>query len=259
MRCNCALLLTLLSGQLLCGQVAMDVPIRTSGSTNERAIDGLEEPASATSAVNVRASVVHGGFTWCNVITITDTIELAPEPAVTELNNGLLLRFLANANAHGDIYIKCVSNLPAIPLKRPDGAKPAVGQIEAGTVCEIIFANGVFTLMNASGANCPQGFLAATERLCVEVQPVPTMLFHPARDRCAALGGKLCTWSEFVVGCNVLGSQLQGLFTDWEWIDDTSNHAHTTDRAGRFTCGSMSNTGLFDTVTSNSRCCFHPR
>jgi len=240
-------------------QVNSDKPVQLIGTEAQRAVIGVDFPISGSSAVTVNASVATGGFSWSTATLNGDTLVLTTTPVVSAFTNGTLLRFVSPADLYTTLYVDLVVGSPAVPLLRPDGLFPTKGQIISGGVCEVLYADGRMILLNAPEVGCPPGFLSVTERLCMEQNVVPNMLFHPARDRCANLGGKLCTWAEYVVGCTILSDQLQGLFTDWEWMDDTSNHSHGTDMFGRLTCGSQRNTGLFSTLTGNSRCCYHPR
>ena len=254
--------LTVLAVTALLGcfaQVTYDKPIQITGNDAQRTVQGVGEPESNSSAITVNGVVVSGGYTWCSATMSSDTILLVALPDVASLSDGLLLRFLSPVDQFGPTYVKGANGLASVPLVRPDGLPPTNGQLLAGAVCEVLYANGYFILMDRTETGCPPGFLQATDRLCIEADVVTGMLFHPSRDRCANLGGKLCSWAGYVVGCTVLAGQLQGLFSEWEWMDDTSNHAHGSDQVGRLTCGSQRNTGLLSTLTANNRCCYHPR
>ena len=240
-------------------QVSSDKPLQFIGTDAERAVIGVDFPISGSSAVTVNASVATGGFTWSTATLNANTLVLTTTPAVSTFTNGTLLRFVSPADLYNELYVELVVGSPAVPLLRPDGLSPTKGQIVSGGVCEVLYADGRMILLNAPEVGCPPGFLSVTDRLCIEQNVVPDMLFHPARDRCANLGGKICTWADFVVGCTNLNDQLQALFTDWEWMDDTSNHSHGSDMVGRLTCGSQRNVGLLTTFTANSLCCYHPR
>lgn len=240
-------------------QTTLDVPVQLTGAPAQRTVTGLGEPTEETAAVTVQASVLESGFTWCSATLVGDTFMLAAEPAVTALQDGLLMRFAAPVDRDGRLFVKAMAQAPAKALVRADGLPPTRGQIRTGVICELLYAHDAFVLLNASEIGCPQGFVPANERLCMEVAVVPNMLFHDAKARCADLGGKLCTWDEFVVGCNLLSGQLQNQFQNWEWMDDTSNHSHGADLFGQLTCQSMRNVGALTTFTANSRCCYHPR
>ena len=240
-------------------QVAVDAALHLTAPLDERRIDGLAHPVSGDGATPVMVSVASGGFTWCLAGLELDTLLLAADPPVTEYREGLLLRFICPADLSGSLHVRGAPQLPAVPLLRPDGLVPAAGQLRAGSVCEVVHHDGRFTLLNAPDRGCPPGFLPATERLCMEQAPATGMLFHDAVQRCANLGGRLCAWDEYIVGCNLLGADLLGMFQQWEWIDGSSDHTHGADQAGRDLCTSHRMMGNLATQVANTRCCYHPR
>ncbi len=55
------------------------------------------------------------------------------------------------------------------------------------------------------------------------------------------------------------GEFIPVLATEWEWIDDTSNHTHTANQVGRFSCQSQRSANVIVTMTGNTRCCYRTR
>ncbi|MCU0318897.1 MAG: hypothetical protein MUE88_02300 [Flavobacteriales bacterium] len=253
------LILWAAAGQLAAvGQVSLTGPIQFTGPDSTRTIVGLAWPARADAAVTVEAALVSGGFTWTSAQLSVDTIELSPDPAVLTVRDGLLLRFAAPSERDGRLFVRPGPGHAALPLLRPDGLRPVRGQLTAGRIIEVMKADGRFVLLNAPERGCPAGSLAAHERLCMDVTPVPSTLFHDAVRICGERGGKLCAWDEYIAACTLLQSQLNGLFVDWEWIDESSNHTHGADQAGRFTCASQRNQGVLDERLGGVRCCYRP-
>ncbi|HMC96641.1 MAG TPA: hypothetical protein VKG92_03250, partial [Flavobacteriales bacterium] len=126
-------------------------------------------------------------------------------------------------------------------------------------VCEVMQVQGRFVLLNASEFGCPPGSVAANDHLCIGIGTVSNLLYYEAVDLCANRGGNLCTWDEYYTACVVAQSQLTSLFNNWEWLDDTSNHTHTANQAGRLTCKSQRSESLLDERKGEARCCFHLR
>jgi hypothetical protein len=240
-------------------QVTVSGPIRFTGPPDERRIDSLAWPQRPDALVTVEAAVLSGGFSWSQASLQGDTIALVPDPVLEELRDGLLLRFVSPGELAAELFVRPGPGHPALPLLRPDGLLPVRGQLLNGRVVEIMKAGDRFILLSSPESGCPPGTLEAHQRLCMDVVPVSSTLFHDAVAICAARGGKLCAWDEYIAACNLLQVQLSSMFVDWEWIDDSSNHTHGADQAGRFTCISQRNQGVLDERLANVRCCYHPR
>jgi hypothetical protein len=253
------LLSVLLTPALLSAQVTVDGPVRLVGPEEQRGVDGLAWPVSGSAAVTVEASVASGGFAWSAATVMGDTLELSPDPIVEVPRDGLLLRFPSPADLHGALHLRPGAGNAALPLLRPDGLVPVKGQLIAGRIAEIMKASDRYILLSSPEQGCPPGTFAAHERLCMDAASDPGVLFHDAVAICAERGGKLCAWDEYIAACTLLQAQLTGLFDEWEWIDESSNHTHGADQAGRLTCASQRNQGVLAERIADVRCCYHPR
>lgn len=239
------------------GQVHIDQEIHFTGGDGMRGIEGLAVPVHETSAIPV--SVVASGVVhWAEATLEGGSIHLTLEPVVEELRTGLLIRFLSPITNAGGLSIIAVGN-EAIPLVRPDGSVLPAHALRANAVAEILFANGQWTLLNPATRTCPPGSVATVVPTCMDTASVPGLRFYEAIEHCADRGGKLCTWDEYAVGCAMRQNELSGLFTEWEWIDDTSNHTHTANQVGRFSCQSQRSANVIVTMTGNTRCCYRTR
>ena len=177
------------------GQVSLDVPLRFSGPTEERSVEGSAIPAGQDAAITVEASLL-GVANWAEASINANSISLTPTIPLTAYRDGQILRFIAPSNVFGSITLSCVG-LADLPLVRPDGVWPARGQVRTGAICEVMYANGSWILLNAPEKGCPPGTVQANEHLCVETWGQANMLFYPASDRCMQKGGRLCKWGEF--------------------------------------------------------------
>lgn len=242
---------------LATAQVSVDVPIQMTGSPSERQVVDLGPPTSASALVTVKGSVATA-WRWATAQAQGNAIGLDAEPDVEVYRDGLLLRFLAPASLSGAITISLDGSAP-LQLLRPDGLLPVLGQVQQGVVCEVMQAQGRFILMNAAERGCPPTTVRVNERFCIDQGSVPNLLFRDAADRCAMRGGKLCTWDEYHAACTMVLPQLTGMFDEWEWMDDTSNHTYTVDQVGRASCNSQRSQGLPLERTGDTRCCYHPR
>ncbi|HRH38605.1 MAG TPA: hypothetical protein PK760_09680, partial [Flavobacteriales bacterium] len=150
-----------------------------------------------------------------------------------------------------------VDGLPPADLLRPDGAPIAVGQVQQGEVCEVMYAAGHFILISSPDVGCPTGFVRINDHYCMEATSSAATTFYEAVDICALKGAKLCTWDEYQAGCYWHEPEFVNLHIDWEWINDTSNHTHGADQVARTTCRGI-RTRLV-TIPARTRCCYHLR
>lgn len=238
-------------------QVEIDAPIRFTGDEDQRSVEGIGAPIADSVAVTVdvmSSGIVH----WAGPSQAADTLVLSVQPPITEASVGLLIRFLPASNNTDRVWISCSDQGP-YELLRHDGLPLPPGELLSGEVAEILFTGANWIHLNGSHATCPPGSIAVNARTCMDVQPRTGLLFYDAADHCTERGGKLCTWDEYAVGCTVLGAQLTGMFSEWEWIDDCSNHTHTADQAGRVNCQSQRTLSTITMTPANARCCYHPR
>lgn len=245
------------TAQALHGQVRLGGSLQLTGNESERRVEGLAAPAEGTALVTFEGEG-QGAWQWASATAAGTTISLSLAPVLSAYRNGLLVRFLAPASLHGEVLIG-IDGLPPQPLLRPDGLNPVAGQLRAGTLVEVLFAEGRFTLLSAPERGCPPQSVAVHERLCIDAASPGGFLYEQATTYCAARGGRLCAWDEYHAACVLVGSQLSSLFNQWEWIDDTSNHSHTADQAGRTSCQSQRSAGVPGTTLGEARCCYHPR
>ncbi len=248
--------LFVLSIPLAYGQLVLDNSMELTGTPANGYVEGLSSPTAPDAAITVEASLV-GSATWATASAASNAITLAPTVHVENYRDGQLLRFVAPAAVQGPSTLAC-TGLPALPLVRPDGLEPARGQIRPGAVVEVIHAGSRWVLMNVPGRGCPGGTVAVSERLCVEQASTANTLYYPAAERCTGLGGRLCKWDEYYLACTQHAAELTGL-QNWEWIDDTSNHAHSAVQVGAGTCIAQRSAHPNFTTLGRARCCFAPR
>lgn len=250
-------LLGLCLPQALCAQVTLDVGIRSTGADSVSRIIGLATPSMGTSAIPVSVYAA-GTAHWAASNVQNDILLLSITPAVSVLTNGLLLRAIAPLNNTGPLSIALDGHGTA-PLVRTDGEALHPNALRMGTVAEFLFANGAWLLLNPATTTCPAGTLRIAGSVCMDISTVPGLKFYQAVDHCAARGGKLCSWDEYATGCTLLQGQLNGLFDEWEWIDDASNHTHSANQVGRLTCQSQRSANALTLITGDTRCCFKTR
>ncbi len=238
-------------------QLESDVPVQLNGPPQDRRVDGIASPTGPYAALTVEATLL-GVSHWANATANGNTITLGPTVPLLEYRDGQLLRFVVPSTIADTIMMGCVG-LPTHLLLRPDGLVPAMGQLQAGRVCEVLFASNSWILLSSPERGCPQGTYQLSDRLCVERNNTGNLFFFPAAERCAALGGRLCSWDEFHYACTHALAEFPGMLSDWEWIDDSSNHANSAVLVGGTNCNNQTSSHPQIIRKGNSRCCFKPR
>lgn len=253
------LFILVISVQAALAQVESTTNIRLTGAAPENKVSGLAMPQQNSAAISVEASVA-GIAHWCTATINGNTILLDQQVDPDLLRPNMILRFLAPSSLSGPIQIEVAGAPGTLPLLRPDGFELGAGQVSTGVVVEIVNTVDHWVLLAPLDRGCPPNTLQVRDGLCMDIASAPQQSVFLAIDLCQAKGGKLCTWDEYYSGCTVLAGQLTGMFEQWEWIDDTSNHAHTGDQAGRLTCQSQRSANpVITTYYGKTRCCYHIR
>jgi len=239
------------------GQVQVDRPLVFSATADSaRRITGLVQ-ATQGDALITAGEALAGGYSWATASGTTNTILLSTEPPVYAYRNGLTLRWMPHRINSGAVRAN-VNGLGTRRIYRPDGLPVGQGELDPGKVAEIIYWDTAFFLTGRARTDCPAGYLPVSSELCVQRNDSVLTDIFTATVMCRQAGARICTWDEYIIFCSLLGAQLNGRFDDWEWIDDTSDHTHTGNQAGRYTCASQRAVNA-DTMTNNHgvvRCCY---
>ena len=248
-----ALSVTTLSGF---GQLHIDGNVDMSNApSGEQTISGLADPLHKDdlSAMGFAAS---GRAFWYVIDQHQfDTVRLVGAIPFGRPENGLLIRYRSDVEAPGDFFIGFKDSL-AWPVLDSEGRSLTEGRFNANQVVQFQWQDSAFFLANAPTSTCPSGFLQVSGSLCIQQSDNSLVNWYEANASCEAKGAGLCTFAEYVHACRVLGSQMTGLFNNWEWIDDTSDHTHTADQAGRWDCHSNRSRGATYQDFANFRCCY---
>lgn len=242
-------------GITLAAQVEIDNKIEfNSTDTLERQVEGLALPESEGALLSMdaaRSGYVH----WCTTSRLGDSLQLIPSIPISSLSNGALFRFIVDQINPEGLWL----SLPGTnrhELVNQDGHSLNSNSLRAGEVVQVQWKDSLFYLQVAPPRTCPSGFLKASETMCIQAHHNSNVDWFQANEICDELGGRLCTWGEYIHACRTLQNDMTGLFDNWEWIDDTSDHTHTADQVGRWTCSSNRSRGATDQDIANFRCCY---
>ncbi|MCB0792653.1 MAG: hypothetical protein H6595_02615 [Flavobacteriales bacterium] len=239
------------------GQVHVDGPMRmTATDSTQRTIEGIDTPVTDTDLITMGVSR-SGSVNWGMASGSASAIQLTLDPPASRYAEGLVVRFLPTQSSAGAITLN-VDGLGPRDLLGRERLPLQLGDLVAGQIAEARYTDSVFVFVPHPVSGCPEGYVAANDHLCVQVDDGPSMSFFNASHYCTGRGARLCTWDEYIHACVVLGPQLTGLFNEWEWIDDTSDHTHTADQVGRWQCISQRSVGAVEHPNNYGevRCCY---
>jgi hypothetical protein len=239
-------------------QVQVDRPVVLTGAVDSlRKVTGLVAASEGTALITADEAL-QGTVHLARPNGTTNAVALTMRPPAQAYVTGLIVRWSPHVVSAGGLLKVNVDGLGDRNVYRNDGLPVAFGQMEPGTMAEMIYADTAFFLTSRTRSDCPSGFLEVSTELCIQQVDSSLTDVFTAAVYCRQRGARLCTWDEHVLACNTLGQQLSGQFDDWEWIDDTSDHTHTGNQAGRFTC--RSHRSMSADLNSNSvgtiRCCY---
>lgn len=241
-------------------QVHLDKPLRLlSPQDSLRRIDGLAYPSEPSSLITL-GTAQQASTNWYAVTGGTSIVQLSGSPQANGYANGMLIRWMPQTARAGTVKVN-VDGQGARGVYRSDGLPVSDGQVSAGQVVEMIYMDTAFFIMGRSITDCPPGYLRVSDEFCIQKNDTLSVSIFSALEHCSARGARLCTWDEYVMACTVQGAQLSGLFDDWEWIDDTSDHTHTADQVGRYECRSQRSMDAAEHPNNYGvvRCCYRIR
>lgn len=243
----------------LCSWASAQVEIDNSIDFNstiasERQVQGLASPVDGTNLISMGATV-SGTVNWCSITRTADTLILQPVFEPNLRLNGQLFRFLMDANSTGDTWIGS-PGFSTARLLDGDGSLITEGMLRQGETIQVQWKDSVYYLLNPPPSICPTGFIRINETLCIQSSDNTLVDWYEANEICDEKGGRLCTWGEYIHACQSHGPQMTGLFNNWEWMDDSSDHTHTADQVGRWACHSNRSKGATHQEFANFRCCY---
>lgn len=242
----------------LLAQVQLDKAlVLTSPDSTQRSVEGLGEALQDDALITVHDAQI-GTYHWGQAAGTNAAITLTLQPACAGYVNGLLLRFMPTTSASGPVTLN-VDGLGPEPIYRADGHYANAGQLQPGTIAEVVYADSAFFLRSPTSEKCPSGYLQANSKLCLMRNDTVNVSLFNAAKWCYDRGASLCTWDEYIFACTNVQAQMEGLFDDWEWTDDTSDHTHTGVQVGRWSCRSERSFVARENPNNYARvrCCYH--
>jgi hypothetical protein len=255
MRPTILLLSALLGLAAAHAQVTVDRPLRfTAADSTLRQVEGIAPAVSGDALLQAGAGrgIVHLAQAGGTAMAVT----LVMEPPCTAYVSGLKVRWTPVAQGAGLVTLN-VDGLGARRLYRSDGLPVDAGALAVGSIAEAVYQDTAFFLQHRQRTTCPDGYLPVNASLCIQRNDTLNTSIFNAVKWCSDRGARLCTWDEYIAACTAQQGALIDLFDNWEWMDDTSDHTHTANQAGRWQCRSQRAIGAVDHPNNygSVRCC----
>ncbi|HOZ40651.1 MAG: hypothetical protein IPN62_14395 [Flavobacteriales bacterium] len=132
-------------------------------------------------------------------------------------------------------------------------------EIPADAILYVVFDGTRFQLLNGDQhvrRTCPSGWSSIGGQICIETAERAAASFEQAILTCADAGARLCSWGEFVAGCqqrSELG--LANMTNNLEWTGNTANEDNFVRVAGGADCHQAGTTASIG-PTRTYRCCY---
>lgn len=237
-------------------QVELDRPLVLEGlAPGARQIVGLDSLAAPGKALvagieqdgQYRLAAPMPGALWDISVAGLDAVQA-----------GTQLLVVVPENASGEPMLQ-VNQGPAAPVRWGPGTPVDGSLLEAGSALSVVYTGAYWQVLNGTVdrlRECPPGLAQVNELYCIERVQRPAADFATAALACAAQGLRLCTWGEFIAGCQrrtALGLQISS--SDWEWTGNSANEENNV-RVARFANCTASGHRNMTGPAAPSRCCF---
>ena len=235
-------------------QVHIDKSIRfvpPSGKT----IDGIVLNMDSTSGVPYSAFLE----TDLNYISATDSgsvLNIALPVTIAAYPDGLELYIKLATSNSGKLFLN-VNGLGSVEVKKADTISLVANEITPGQIVKVIYNTNYFVLQTQTNPACPSGFVSANANFCIEKDARTAAAYLNAISMCYSLNARLCTWGEWYYACQKTALGLLNMTSNYEYVDDTSDHSNTVLLVGGADCKAVT---TFTLPGGNKpfkyRCCY---
>lgn len=194
----------------------------------QRQVTGLAAPSTGTSGASVDAhrynstafSVLEGGADLTAQLT----------PPLAAYVPGLRLTVVPQHANEGDVTLD-VDGLGPVPVRKFVTAPLDSGDLVPGVPMDLIYDGAVFQVGNQLYPACPPAMRALGSAACIETASYDAVNWYTAAVRCADRGLRLCSFGEWMWGCQSDPAFITTV-SDYEWVDDAANGFNTAKTMG---------------------------
>ncbi len=242
------------------GQVEVADTIKlTSTQSSSRIITGVAKPSNELNAANADG-IINNHHKFALASGTPDSIDLSLSPSISTYLPGSQVMFFAPSSNTDSVLVN-VDGLGFVPLNKGYGVKLDSGDLKAGLVVNAIYDGTQFIILSELNKSCPSGYTSVNDYYCIHIdEQADSVDYWQAIVACADENARLCTWSEWYNACRKLGTSLNNMIDNWEFVDGAQNYlaaSPTKTRAklaGEFACEEGS--GGNPTVPRAYRCCY---
>jgi hypothetical protein len=219
MRASCTLITMLFTVSLW---AQLDVPVRVvleGADPAQRQVTGLGEPLETSAGVNLSSARGRSTITAPATGSSLLAVELSPSPI--SLQAGLELTILPT-NAHSAAVQLLVNGAGPYELVKRGDQPLDSADMPIGMPARLVFDGQRFHLLTNAGKPCRTGFSAATDDHCIADSSLAAQNFREASRQCLLMNAKLCSLSEWAIGCQRIPGFLATV-SQLEWVDHASN------------------------------------
>lgn len=252
----------LVCGFIFCGvdvsaQIHADKKIQfDTAATQNRTIEGVVLAYDSTSGVP-HSAFIQTSLNYISNQTGTSVLLINLATPMTAYPVGFEL-FIKSANANPGALFLNVNSIGAVEVKKHDSTSLVANEIVTNQIFKVIYNGTYFMMQNPSNLKCPAGFVNVNDNFCIETVERSSTLYLNAVSTCYSLNGRLCTWGEWYYVCKTTGTfGALGMTTNYEFLDDTSDHKNTVLVAGRDNCEDFYANLITAANVYTFRCCYN--
>lgn len=227
----------------------------------ERQVTGLAAPVSLDAAISAEA-IRNQAVGYSSVVGPIWQVELQPAPA--SYSTGMIICVVPELPNEVGVQVD-VNGLGTRPIVKVNGAPLDTAELRSGVPVRLIYDGEQFRVLGTTYRPCVQGFSPTSRTLCIEDSTRTGLNFFDAVNECTTRNARLCTYAEWIQGCNKLPG-LVGTITGPEWVDNAANNisdAKTVGFGGDGVSGTVLGIGCdrgsttVPTEIRRYRCCKH--
>lgn len=200
----------------------LDLPVSlelVGTSSSARQVLNLGQPTDSTAAVSLE--VARGRTTQTVVATGQSTLTVSLLPPVGSIQPGLELTVIPGV-PHDSAPELLVNGSGPYAIVDWQGNPLDSAEMPVARPSRMVFDGIRFVLMNSAGRPCGNGYSIVSNALCIEDSSHEPLNFRDAAAYCNQNGGRLCTMTEWAVGCHRLPPFISSV-NSLEWVDSASN------------------------------------
>ena len=235
-------------------QIEVDNKIIFEGDTTKHQIQNLSESKEASNLVTVSENITNKLEFY--TAYGQDTLTLNSNN-FDSLTNGMNLYIKLLSTNSGPTFLD-INNLGNKEIVNSNLVSLDSGEIVINQIIHLVYYSNKFVLMATNKTKeCPLGFVSISDNYCIELNEKPSVItYNDAQSYCFNKGARVCTLNEWYYACKTKESSINGMFGNYEWVDDGSNHGNDAVRiaAGSDCTNNSSSPAHF--LTGYIRCCY---